>query len=119
MRFPRLRFTLRQVMVAVTLVAVLLAAGIRRRDYCLRMAARHAQDEARGRAVLRSARAIATALLAANVVDNHAELRSRYQWAASRPWESLPDDPSLNEPPGTDIPARSTERGRFWYSSPE
>ena len=97
MRFPRVRFTVRQVLVAVALLAVLLAVVIRRRDYCLRMAARHAQQEARERAdswSTRSARSALNARMA--VAARHAELSSRYRRVASRPWESLPDDPYLN-----------------------
>jgi type II secretory pathway component PulJ len=101
MRLPRVRFTVRRMMVAVTLVAILLAVVIRRRDYCLRMAARYAQEEARTRSDLQSARALGPAMLAVHVAAQHGELRRRYQRAASRPWEPLPDDPFLNDPPGS------------------
>ena len=100
MRLPRVRFTVRQVMVAMTLAAVMLAVVIRRRDHCSRMAARHAQEEARARSDYQSARAIGPVLLALEIAHRHAELRSKYQRAASRPWESLPDDPYLNDRPG-------------------
>src|SRR4051812_48925187 len=110
MRLPRGRFTVRQVMVVVTLIAVLLAVVIRRRDYCLRMAARHTQEAASARAELRSARTALAARMALEVASRHAELRSRYQRVASRPWESLPDDLSRNDPPGPEIPARSAEK---------
>src|SRR4051812_31590545 len=100
MRPLRVRFTIRQAMVALTLVAVLLAVVIRRRDYCLRMAARHAQQESRERADSRLTRSVSSALTARMAVAaRHAELSSRYRRVVTRPWESLPDDPSLNDPP--------------------
>jgi hypothetical protein len=96
MRFPRVRFTVRRVLVAVAWIAILLAVTgplLRRRDYCLRMAARHAEAEARARAAMRSQRS------AIGAAPRHAELRSKYQRVAARPWESLPDDPFLPDPP--------------------
>jgi hypothetical protein len=61
MRLPRVRFTVRQAAVVMTLAALLLAVVIcpliRRGDYRLRMAARHAEEEARTRSDERSARA--------------------------------------------------------------
>jgi hypothetical protein len=96
-RLP-VRFTVRQMMVAVTLVAVLLGVVIRRRDYCLRMAARHAQEEARVRFDRQSARSRLVLLSAFAIEERHAALRSAYQRVAARPWESLPDDPYLDEP---------------------
>jgi hypothetical protein len=95
MRFPRVRFTVRRVLVAVACIAVLLAVTrplLRRRDYCLRMAANHAEAEAH-LAAMRSLRS------AINAAPRHAELRSKYQRVAARPWESLPDDPFLPDPP--------------------
>jgi hypothetical protein len=103
MRFSRVRFTVRRVLVAVAWIAVLLAVTgpfLRQRDYCLRMAARHAEAEASERAAMWNQRsAIHAALL-------HTKLRLEYQRIASRPWESLPDDPFLPDPPrGGSLPA--------------
>ena len=97
MRLPRLRFTVRQAMIAVTLVAVLLAVVMRRRDYCLTMAARHTQQEETARAAGRVARSKLVALRAWVVAGRHAELRWKYQQVASRPWKPLPDDPYLDK----------------------
>jgi hypothetical protein len=94
MRFLRVRFKVRQVMVGVALLAVLLAPVMWRRDYCLRMATRHAREEARARSEMRSARTVGAQQIALITAIQHGWLRSRYQRVATRPWESLPDDPA-------------------------
>ena len=96
MRVPRVRFTVRRVLLTVAWMAVLLAVIVpllRRRDYCLRMTARHAQNETQARSDSQSARAIGEALLALEAAHLHTEVRSKYQRVASRPWEALPEDP--------------------------
>ena len=79
MRFRRVRFTVRRVLVAVVWIAVLLAVTgplLRRRDYCLRMAARPAEAEARARAAMRSHRARAGEFRLALMVSVHFVLRA-------------------------------------------
>jgi hypothetical protein len=82
MRFPRAPLTVRRVLVAVAWIAVLLAVSgpiLRRWDYCLKMAASHAEAEARARAAMRSHRS------AIGAAPRHAELRSTYQRVAPAP----------------------------------
>jgi hypothetical protein len=96
-RLP-VRCTVRQMMVAVALVAILLGVVIRRWNYCLRMAAWHAQEEARVQFDRQSARSRLVLFSAFFIEERHAALRSAYQRVAARPWESLPDDPYLDKP---------------------
>jgi hypothetical protein len=104
MSFPRLRFTVRRLMVAVAVVAVLLGAFslLRRASYCMDRAAWHAAQEARLRdegRILASDTLLIAANLADPRADEHARLSSMYQHVAFRPWESLPDDPFREETP--------------------
>ncbi len=102
MGLPRLRFTVRRMMIAVAVVAVGLAVvvGWTRSVFCLKRAAWHAVHEARLRADGRML-ASHSLLIRANLADSdaaeHARLRARYQYVASRPWEPLPDDPLFGE----------------------
>ena len=105
MGLPRLRFTVRRMMVAVAVVAVLLGAfsQLRRASYCMDRAARHVAQEARLRDEGRML-ASNTLLIAANLADaradEHARLSSIYQYVAFRPWVPLPDDPFLDDTSG-------------------
>lgn len=90
----RVRFKVWQVMAIAALVAVLLAPIIWRQNFCLRMAAMHAQEELAARAQVLRVKTLFEQQLALFVAQQHAGLRSRYQRVAFRPWEPLPDDPS-------------------------
>lgn len=114
MRFPRFRLTLRRLMIAVAAVAISIAGGIeanrlwRLRDDYRASAAYHAKRENEERKTLSVIATIRNEGLeelprmpvieevAHLRVEHHANLKQKYQRAATRPWQSVqpdPDDP--------------------------
>jgi hypothetical protein len=121
MRVPRLRFTVRRIMIVVALVALALWGGrmYQRWSYCQRRAAYHDQRrviferlksqgfEMRGDIVLEDAirpagrsagveqpLEIEYVHSVAEAIGYHAAMKERYLRAAWRPWVSLPPAPS-------------------------
>jgi hypothetical protein len=102
MKLPRMRFTVRRMMVAVALAAFLLAGWLgvnelRRLSTTYRQkSALHAnrqQTLRRGLDALPSASRGAdlnTIVLAEAVIDHHRSWAARYEHASRRPWESVP-----------------------------
>lgn len=120
MRLPRLRFTVRRLMVAVAIAAFLIGGGIeaarckRLREAHLADAAYHARREAEE---LRNLANIDLGRRAGAVdakdhfmvfverasrlrVDHHSQMKRRYFKAASRPWRAVSPDP---KDPGTEL----------------
>lgn len=120
MRWPRFRFTLWRLMIAVAIVAFLIGGGIGSARF-LRLRASHLSDAAFH--ARREAEELANVALfdqgrragAANATDRstlmrerssrlrvgyHADLKRKYIRAASRPWEAVTPDP---KDPGEDL----------------
>src|SRR5918998_6189285 len=114
MRLPRFRLTLRRLMVAVAAVAISIASGIEanrlwrlRDDYRARVAyhTRRENEERQNLSVIEYVRnegieehprTPVIEEVARLRVEYHADLKQKYQRAATRPWESVqpdPDDP--------------------------
>ena len=120
MRMPRVRFTVRRMMIAVAIVAFLVGGGIeaarfkRLRASHLDDAAYHARREAeelrnvaqfdRGRregATNANDRSIVLMERSSRLrVEYHAQLKRKYLRAANRPWQSVTPDP---KDPGEDL----------------
>jgi hypothetical protein len=104
MRLPHIRFTVRRMMIAVAVMALMFGAARlwQRRDFCLRRAALHARWEASRRAdewtLARNSLLIAANLAQADA-DEHARMKSIYERIALRLWETLPDDSFPEDPP--------------------
>jgi hypothetical protein len=114
MRLPRFRFTVRRLMVAMAIVALLLGGGIlgrRSLDY-RRLAAFHEQMEQRKERAVRGIEILARAAndpadaaaarrdaaYEAQIGRHHAALKAKYLRAASRPWLPVPPDPPPPRP---------------------
>lgn len=120
-RLPRVRFTVRRLMVAVAVAAVLMglvAQGLRRASL-LRLADYHAREARRYRTIVVSSASVAADYRAGRpglegdyeagarlysdqvrwfgpLADHHEALRGKYERAARRPW--LPVEPDLPPP---------------------
>jgi hypothetical protein len=129
MRLPRVRFTVRRLMVAVAILAVVFGVTLesirlgRRWAYYHRRAAYYEQSEELFRFIGRGERqaAASTSGQAAKRslqqaaecelrVPFYAELKRRHRYAEWRPWTSLPPDPDppsspqMPPPPGPPMP---------------
>src|SRR5690348_11927448 len=111
MRWPRVRFTIRRMMVAVAALAVVISGCLeairlkRRRDLFLTAASLHAQSELYTLNLERSYRVMAEqrknqasvcldqAAKLAKTAGYHATLKRKYQRAASHPWVAIVPDP--------------------------
>ena len=97
MRLPRVRFTVRCMMVAVAVVAVVFGGvHLRQRANLYREKARqHAQMESIIAAVYALSIPPDPQLAPLNAARHtyHAAMRAKYDRAASRPWEYVPPDP--------------------------
>ncbi len=108
---PRIRLTVRRLMVLVLLVAILMAAGIEARRLLLRSReyrghlayhTRREREERRNLGVAESIRRKGKTLnremslveeVARLRIPYHARLRRKYERAVTQPWEPLPPDP--------------------------
>ena len=118
-RLPRLRFTVRWLMVAVAVMALVMGAELTRRRWThRRMMARHYtvsehsyRDQAKEIAAeISHGRQDLDLALERRLwmADRAAQFRRRWERGAARPWESLrPDPPPLSKPPpSVDIAGR-------------
>jgi hypothetical protein len=111
MRWPRVRFTIRRIMAAVALVALLLTLGRMwvRRAYCLQQAKWHSVQEAGFRGESRgfeeeavNARKVgdfryakeseAQAVEYRRASEDQARLKRAYEYVSSHPWLPLPSE---------------------------
>jgi hypothetical protein len=95
MRLPRVRFTMRTMMVAVAVVAVLMVWSYdwsARRDRCYEIASRHASLSAEYRRNAKGDQGMF------RIADWHDYMRRTFEEAADRPSEPIPK--SLPCPPG-------------------
>ncbi len=85
MRIPRLRFTVRRMLMAVAAVALLFGLLVERRQNFRGIAADHAS-------VIKPY--AATGWITEAQVMYHDEMRRKYEWAARHPWLLVAPDPS-------------------------
>ena len=93
MPIPRPRFTVRRLMIAVAVVAVLLGVvvGLKRRSdrfraIALRYAAKHKEDRMAYDVVADEGRFLRR-------YDYHLSMQRKYEMATERPWLPVPPDP--------------------------
>jgi hypothetical protein len=128
MRLPRVRFTVRRMMIAIATLAVVLAGFLeairlkRQRDVILEMPAKHSQAEQFNLAIERFARAVVLSKMKVHSVEEimgiHAEtatyyatLKRKYLGPANRPWWPVKPDPLPTDPVGRGRYLR--ERGEY------
>ena len=106
MRLPRVRFTVRQIMVVLAVMALLLAAAdhLRRRrqsfkqraEECRRKVAAAIMDEQSARVGNRFNYDPRTTTAYYQLVDHYSAMQKKYEQATARPWLFV--EPDLQEP---------------------
>ena len=107
MRMPRVRFTVRQLMITAAMVAVLMAAGVwlQRRTAHLKRLSRLQSGEANRWELLLTESSV-NGPLASAILDKvhwHDAMAARYERAARSPW--LPVEAALQPPPVPEVTA--------------